>query len=102
MGKGRVLAVGDFHDIRERIDDRPHKRRVVTDKPRELAAGIMADGGVVGVSIVRENIVVDTSDVAVFRANVAAIAKKSGARLFEVVPLDDDLESVFRYLVGAS
>ena len=32
----------------------------------------------------------------------AAIAKKTDARLFEVVPLDDDLERVFRYLVGAS
>jgi ABC-2 type transport system ATP-binding protein len=102
MGKGRLLAVGDFHAIRELIDDRPHKLRVVTDKPRELAAGIMAEAQVVGVSIVRGNIVVDTSDVAVFRAGVAAIAKKSGARLMEVVPLDDDLESVFRYLVGAS
>jgi ABC-2 type transport system ATP-binding protein len=102
MGKGRLLAVGDFHAIRELIDDRPHKLRVVTDKPRELAAGIMADAEVVGVSIVRGNIVVDTIDVAVFRNSVAAIAKKADARLMEVVPLDDDLESVFRYLVGAS
>jgi ABC-2 type transport system ATP-binding protein len=102
MGKGRLLAVGDFHDIRELIDDRPHKLRVVTDKPRELAAGIMADADVVGVSIVRGNIVIDTTDVAVFRSAVATIAKQAGARLMEVVPLDDDLESVFRYLVGAS
>ena len=102
MGKGRLLAVGDFHAIRELIDDRPHKLRVVTDKPRELAAGIMAEAAVVGVSIVRGNIVVDTSDVTVFRSAVAAIAKKADARLMEVVPLDDDLESVFRYLVGAS
>ena len=102
MGKGRLLAEGDFHAIRELIDDRPHKLRVVTDKPRELAAGIMADGGAVGVSIVRGNIVVDTIDVGAFRSSVAAIAKRSDARLLEVVPLDDDLESVFRYLVGAS
>ena len=102
MGKGRLLAEGDFHAIRELIDDRPHKLRVVTDKPRELAAGIMADGGAVGVSIVRGNIVVDTIDVGVFRSAVAGIAKRADARLLEVVPLDDDLESVFRYLVGAS
>jgi ABC-2 type transport system ATP-binding protein len=102
MGKGRLLAVGDFHAIRELIDDRPHKLRVVTDKPRELAAGIMADAEVVGVSIVRGNVVVDTTDVAVFRTSIAAIAKQRNARLMEVVPLDDDLESVFRYLVGAS
>ncbi len=102
MGKGRLLAEGDFHAIRELIDDRPHKFRVVTDKPRELAAGIMADGGVVGVTLLRGNIVVDTADVAAFRSSVAEIARKAKARLIEVVPLDDDLESVFRYLVGAS
>jgi ABC-2 type transport system ATP-binding protein len=102
MGKGRLLAEGDFHAIRELIDDRPHKLRVVTDKPRELAAGIMADGGVVGVTLLRGNIVVDTADVAAFRSSVAEIARKTKCRLIEVVPLDDDLESVFRYLVGAS
>ncbi len=101
-GKGRLLAEGDFHAIRELIDDRPHKLRVVTDKPRELAAGIMAKGGVVGVSILRSAIVVDTADVTAFRSTIASIAKQSKARLMEVVPLDDDLESVFRYLVGAS
>jgi ABC-2 type transport system ATP-binding protein len=102
MGKGRLLATGDFHEIRELIDDRPHKLRVVTNKPRELAAGLMKDGGVVGVTIAGSGVVVDTNDVHAFRASVARIAKKTGARLIEVVPLDDDLESVFRYLVGAS
>ncbi|MBA2608270.1 MAG: ABC transporter ATP-binding protein [Actinobacteria bacterium] len=101
MGKGRLLAEGDFHAIRELIDDRPHKLRVVTDKPRELASGLMADAGVVGVTLTRNTIVVDTNDVAAFRLSVAAVAKQTKARLIEVVPLDDDLESVFRYLVGS-
>ena len=102
MGKGRLLAEGDFHKIRDLIDDRPHKLRVVTDKPRELAAGLMADAGVVGVTIATNAVVVDTNDVGAFRSTVAAVAKTKRARLFEVLPLDDDLESVFRYLVSAS
>jgi ABC-2 type transport system ATP-binding protein len=102
MGKGRLLAEGDFHAIRELIDDRPHKLRVTTDKPRELAAGLMANAGVVGVTLGRGVIVVDTNDVSAFRLSVAAVAKKTKARLVEVVPLDDDLESVFRYLVSSS
>ncbi len=102
MGKGRLLATGDFHEIRELIDDRPHRLRIVTNKPRELAAGLMKDAGVVGVTIVGSGVVVDTNDVTAFRTAVASVAKKAGARLLEVVPLDDDLESVFRYLVGAS
>jgi len=35
-----------------------------------------------------------------FRRAVAEVARAVGAHLYEVVPLDDDLESVFRYLVG--
>ena len=102
MGKGRLLAEGDFHKIRDLIDDRPHKLRVVTNKPRELAAGLMKDAGIVGVTLGRNAVIVDTNDVAAFRSTVASVAKKTTARLFEVVPLDDDLESVFRYLVSAS
>ena len=43
---------------------------------------------------------VDTNEVHGFRRAVARAARDTGARLTEVVPLDDDLDSVFRYLVG--
>ena len=43
---------------------------------------------------------VETSDVHAFRRGVAVVARDIDARLWEVVPLDDDLDSVFRYLVG--
>ena len=36
------------------------------------------------------------------RRAVAVEARRRGTRLTEVVPLDDDLDSVFRYLVGRS
>ncbi len=35
-----------------------------------------------------------------FRRSVAAVARDQGCGLDEVIPLDDDLDSVFRYLVG--
>ena len=47
-----------------------------------------------------DSLMVDTVDVAAFRTAVAVVARDAGARLTEVVPTDDDLESVFRYLVG--
>jgi ABC-2 type transport system ATP-binding protein len=43
--------------------------------------------------------VVDTLDAASLRRAVAVVARDRGLRLHEVTPLDDDLESVFRYLV---
>ena len=43
--------------------------------------------------------VVDTLDAGRLRRSVAVVARGRAVRLHEVVPLDDDLESVFRYLV---
>jgi ABC-2 type transport system ATP-binding protein len=101
IAQGRLAAEGDFHAIRELMDDRPHRLRVGTDEPRQLAAGLLERGVVVGAWITSETAVtVDTVDVGAFRRSIAAVARDRGARLREVVPLDDDLDSVFRYLVG--
>ena len=50
--------------------------------------------------LLRASVIVDTIDVARFRHAIAGTAADAGAHLYEVTPLDDDLESVFRYLVG--
>ena len=47
-----------------------------------------------------DTVLVETTDVARFRALVAQVAVDQDAHLREVAPLDDDLDSVFRYLVG--
>jgi ABC-2 type transport system ATP-binding protein len=101
IAQGRLAAEGDFHAIRDLMDDRPHRLRVGTDAPRALAAGLLSSGAVTGAWVQGpESLVVDTVDVATFRRSVAVVARDGGARLTEVVPLDDDLDSVFRYLVG--
>jgi ABC-2 type transport system ATP-binding protein len=102
MAQGRLAAEGDFHEIRALMDDRPNRLRLRTDKPAELAAALFGSGAVVGVKIERDALLVDTEDVGAFRLAVAPAAVAAGARLSEVVALDDDLESVFRYLVGRS
>jgi ABC-2 type transport system ATP-binding protein len=101
IAQGRLAAEGDFHAIRDLMDDRPHRLRIGTDSPRSLAAGLLSAGSVTGAWVQGEaSLVVDTVDVASFRRSVAVVARDGGARLTEVVPLDDDLDSVFRYLVG--
>ena len=101
MAQGRLAAEGDFHDIRELMDDRPHRLRLRTDRPHALAGALVSSGAVVAVQLAEAGeVVVDTVDVTAFRATVAAAARDSGARLLELAPLDDDLESVFRYLVA--
>jgi ABC-2 type transport system ATP-binding protein len=101
IAQGRLAAEGDFHEIRDLMDDRPHRLRVGTDKPRVVAAGVLSSGAATGAWVQgSDSVVVDTVDVATFRRSIAVVARDGGARLTEVVPMDDDLESVFRYLVG--
>jgi ABC-2 type transport system ATP-binding protein len=100
LAQGRLAAEGDFHAIRVLMDDRPNRLRLRTDRPRELAAALVGTGAVVGLRVDGEILFVDTDDVGAFRRAVAPAAAQTGARLLEVVALDDDLESVFRYLVG--
>lgn len=99
--QGRLAAEGDFRAIRDLMDDRPHRIRLRTDRPHEVAGRLLSEGTIVGLDVVDDvTVVVDTVRVHELRAGVAAAARDSGAHLWEVVPLDDDLDSVFRYLVG--
>jgi ABC-2 type transport system ATP-binding protein len=101
MSNGRLAAEGDFHAIRDLMDDRPHRVRVRTDKPHELAGALLAVRAVVGARVDDDDtLIVDTVDAGALRHAVAPAARTTGARLYEVAPLDDDLESVFRYLVA--
>ena len=101
LAKGRLAASGDFRDIRELMDERPHRLRLRASDARRLAAALMAGGTVVGTHLESaESVLVDTTLVGAFRRAVAAVAAEHGIRLLEVTPLDDDLDSVFRYLVG--
>jgi len=100
--QGRLAAEGDFRAIRDLMDDRPHRIRVCTDDPRSLGIGLLEAGVVIAVAIEGDDaLVVDTADAPAFRLVVAPIARELGLLLTEITPFDDDLESVFRYLVGA-
>ncbi len=105
VAQGRLAATGDFRAIRDLMDDRPHRIRVRTDRPRELATGLVGADGVLAVRLEPPlpgrpgAVVIDTTDAAGFRRLLPVAARTVDARLWEVTPLDDDLESVFRYLV---
>jgi ABC-2 type transport system ATP-binding protein len=99
IAQGRLAATGDYRDLRNLMDDRPHRIRVAVDSPRALAAALVERELVDGISVGVDMLTVDTTDVDKFGRNVAVVARELGVRLREVEPTDDDLESVFRYLV---
>ncbi len=101
IAQGRLAAEGDFRAIRDLMDDRPHRLRIAADQPAALAAALIERGTVQGVRQAgKDAFEVETNDAYRFRREVAIVARDRGLRLDEVVPLDDDLDSVFRYLVG--
>lgn len=99
IAQGRLAATGDYRDLRILMDDRPHRIRVAADGARVLAAALVERALVDGVSVSLDSLTVDTNDVDRFGRNIAVVARECGVRLREVEPTDDDLESVFRYLV---
>ena len=101
IAQGRLAAEGDFRAIRDLMDDRPHRLRVVSSQASALGAALLRDGSVTGARVVApDRVEVETTDIHRFRRDVAATARAMGAPLDELIPLDDDLDSVFRYLVG--
>jgi ABC-2 type transport system ATP-binding protein len=99
IAQGRLIASGDYRDLRELMDDRAHRIRIAASDPRRLATALVDRGLVSGLSIDDRAVMVDTLDVDALGRQLAGLSVELGVRLTEVSPLDDDLESVFRYLV---
>jgi len=99
MVDGRLAAVGDVSTIRAAMTDKPRRVYVEASDPRRLAASLIASPGVVGVSIDGDTVHVEASDSGDLAKRLPILAAEGGIRLTRVEPVDESLESVFRYLV---
>jgi ABC-2 type transport system ATP-binding protein len=99
IAQGRLIASGDYRDLRGLMDDRPLRIRIGVSDPRRLATALVDQGLVNAVSIEPTHLTIDTIDADAVGRRLAPLALDVGVRVTEVAPLDDDLESVFRYLV---
>jgi ABC-2 type transport system ATP-binding protein len=97
---GRLAASGDFHAIRRLMTDRPHSLMLRSSDNRRLAAGLIGQPSVFGVTIEGERLLVQTSDVGTFSQVAPRVAKELSLTLFELAATDESLESVFSYLVS--
>ena len=102
MVSGKLAAAGDFHAIREKLDERPYKVLIECDKPRALAAALVALDAVESVAFEPGGaLVVLSKSVAELQRTAPRLAQSERVRLTRMEPLDDSLESVFGYLVEA-
>jgi ABC-2 type transport system ATP-binding protein len=97
---GRLAAAGDIGAIRRAMSDIPYRVRVETTRPRELAARLLEDAVVHGVSIEEGSLLVETEDLTALGRHLAVAAQQADAVPTVFLPEDASLESVFRYLVG--
>jgi ABC-2 type transport system ATP-binding protein len=96
---GRLAASGDFRQIRRLMTDRPHTFTVRSSNDRALAAALVSEPKIAGVSLDDGLLTVRTSDFGSFSRTIAGVARTTHISLFELLPTDESLESVFSYLV---
>ncbi|MGI5485854.1 ABC transporter ATP-binding protein [Microtetraspora malaysiensis] len=99
MVAGRHAASGDYREIRRRMTDRPHIFRLRSSDDRRLAAALIADPSSGAVSLTDGGLEVQALDFGRFTRLLPRVARDAGVRLWQVSPTDEDLESVFSYLI---
>jgi ABC-2 type transport system ATP-binding protein len=99
LHNGRILAEGDVREIRDMLDEHPHTVSLRARDPRQLAEAIVAWPTVLSLSFGPEGewLTVQTARPDEFYGALPEAALESGVT--EMYSPDDDLESVFRYLV---
>ncbi|MCH7667847.1 MAG: ABC transporter ATP-binding protein [Acidobacteria bacterium] len=99
MVDGKLAAAGDIGAIRAAMSDIPYQIRIDTDAPRPIASALLSLADVSGISVSQESVRVETTDLSSVGRALPRIASDIGARIHRFEPVDESLESVFRYLV---
>jgi len=101
IARGQVVAQGHMQEIRDLLDEHPHHIRVKCDRPRELAAALLAsESGVVALHFPQEDLleVRTWQPDETYRA-IAARVVEGGFALHSMTSPDANLEALFHYLV---
>ena len=103
MHRGRMLASGDLRAIRELIDRHPHRIRILTDQPREVASKLMSLPYVISAEVVpnEQELEIRTKQPGLFYDALPSLVLQDGLRVYSFESPDNNLESVFHYLVEA-
>ena len=97
---GRILAEGDVREIRDLMDEHPHTVALRARDPRALAQSVVRSSSVVSLSFGPEGewLTVQTARPDEFYDSLHEAAIATGVT--EMYSPDEDLESVFKYLVA--
>ena len=92
LHRGRILALGNSHAIREMLDQHPHKIMINCENPRELAKELMQIEQVTGMSFVdSESLLIETKHLGEVHKQLPEIIIKSKQKVTGIDNIDDDL-----------
>jgi ABC-2 type transport system ATP-binding protein len=102
INNGRILAEGNVHEIRELIDEHPHNVYIHCDKPRLLASILVEYDYIASVKLgtTDGSLVVETLKPDDFYSRLPEIVLENNIKIENLHSPDDNLQAVFRYLVG--
>jgi ABC-2 type transport system ATP-binding protein len=102
LHRGRLVAEGQVHEIRDLIDQHPHRILLVCDDFRTLAARLVRWDDVESVTMLEHQkaVLAETRVPDAFYARLPAVSLEDGMAIREVYSEDDNLDAVFKYLVG--
>jgi ABC-2 type transport system ATP-binding protein len=101
LSNGYVVAEGKIHNVRSEIQEHPTQILIRCSQPRELAAKMFAYEHTIEVSIHKDEhgLLLKTRDADRFYLALNEIAL-NGIDIESVAPADDDVLSVYEYLIG--
>jgi ABC-2 type transport system ATP-binding protein len=98
INKGKLLAQGNIHDIRDLIDKHPHTIMIETIEPRKLGAELEGLDYVSTLEFEPEKLIVKTTRPELFYKELPRIITRTGIRYTGLTSPDDNLNAVFKYL----
>jgi len=103
LHRGRLLATGDLHVIRSLLDKHPHQVRINTSEPRGLAQKLTSLPNIVSLNFMPEGdaIEVQVREPNSFYESLNRLIIDDNVKVSGFQSPDNNLESVFRYLVEA-
>ena len=101
LSNGYVVAEGQIHSVRNEIQEHPTQILIRCNRPRELAAKMMESQHTIEVAIHKDErgLLLKTRDADQFYLALNEIAL-NGIEIESVAPADDDVLSVYEYLIG--
>jgi len=103
LNNGYVVAEGDIRGVRSEMESHPMKILIRCDRPSRLAARVFEEDGVVEARLIEDGsgVLVATRNADGFYLLLNQVVTGEGFTVETVMPVDEDVQSVYRYLIGS-